>query len=123
MDKETKEQILNTITGLLNLNCIEEKSETWNFAETLIKTIDESFPVEKRVSPTEPTQDEKLVLNHIKLPLTIDQISRYMFDANGHMIAETRGWGWIQYKQQAELIQDTLGEMFIKSFNQVYGKQ
>jgi hypothetical protein len=46
-----------------------------------------------------------------------------MFDANNNMIAETRGWGWIQYKQQAELIQDTLGEMFIKSFNQVYGKQ
>lgn len=69
----------------------------------------------------EVTESEKLVLKHIKLPLTIDQMSRYMFDANMNMIAETRGWGWIQYKKNAELLQDTLGEMIVKAFNKVYG--
>ena len=69
----------------------------------------------------EVTEPEKLVLQHIKLPLSIDQMSRYIFDANSNMIAETRGWGWIQYKKDAELIQDTLGEMIVKAFNKVYG--
>lgn len=88
-----------------------------------------AIQVQAKVSVPKPnptcefTETEKLVLTHVKLPLKLDVMSRYMFDANNNMIAETRGWGWIQYKQQAETIQDTLGEMFIKSFNKVYGNE
>lgn len=57
MDKETA---LNTITGLLNLNCVEQNTECWRFAEQLIQTYekfwDESVPAETQVSqPSEPT--------------------------------------------------------------------
>jgi hypothetical protein len=50
MDKETA---LNTITGLLNLNCVEDNTETWRFAEQLIQTYerfwDASVPAETLV--------------------------------------------------------------------------
>ena len=50
--KTEEEAILNTITGLLNHNCIEEKSDVWNFAEQLIKAI-KSRPLGKDVMPNE----------------------------------------------------------------------
>ena len=50
-----KEAVLNTITGLLNYNCIEENSQVWKFAEQLIETIEEASKsaVEPQVSQNE----------------------------------------------------------------------
>ena len=41
VDEINKEAVLQTITNMLNLHCIEKDSETWKFAENLIKAFED----------------------------------------------------------------------------------
>lgn len=55
----------------------------------------------------------------ITFPLEIH--SGRITDANGHFIAEIRGWGWIQYLDhgpKAEQFQDDLGQWIVDTLNQ-----
>jgi hypothetical protein len=38
------------------------------------------------------------------------------------MMFEVRGWGHLKYMDHPELLQDTLGEMMAKAFNEKYYK-
>jgi hypothetical protein len=71
----------------------------------------------------ENTLFERKILEVHKLPLSYDIDSKSIFDATGNMISNIRGWGFLQYQKDAEKLQDTLGEMFIKSFNEKYSKK
>ena len=61
---------------------------------------------------------EKEVLEKFKLPLKYS--GQYIFDDNGNMAAQVRGWGYLQYYSNAVELQDTLGEMIAASFNEKY---
>lgn len=53
----------------------------------------------------------------LKLPIKFDKLGGYFFDAAGHMIAMMRGWGWIQYKENPEELQDSIGEYIAHCVN------
>lgn len=48
----------------------------------------------------------------------MDTDSGYIFDADNQMVAEVRAWGYLQYFEDAEKLQDTLGQMLAKAFNE-----
>lgn len=51
----------------------------------------------------------------VKLPIKF--YGGYFHDADGHMIAQMRGWGWIQYLENAEELQDSIGEWIAWKIN------
>ena len=57
----------------------------------------------------------------IKRPVTYDGI-KYIFDADGKMLFEVRGWGWIQYEPNAEERQDKMAQEFCDAFNSLAEK-
>jgi hypothetical protein len=71
----------------------------------------------------ENTLFEQKILEVYQLPLSYDRDSQSIFDAKGKMISDIRGWGFLQYKKDAEKLQDTLGEMIAKAFNEKYSKK
>ena len=68
----------------------------------------------------EITEIEKEVLSKFKLPLKYDNTGQYIWDANDEMVAMVRSWGHLKYSANPELLQDTLGEMIAKAFNEKY---
>lgn len=66
---------------------------------------------------------EKKILEIYKLPLSYDNHGQFIIDAEEKKVADVRGWGVLQYKKDAELLQDTLGEMLVKAFNEKYGSK
>lgn len=46
----------------------------------------------------------------LKLPVKFDDYGGYFWDAEGRMIMNMRGWGWIQKLENAEEIQDSIGK-------------
>jgi hypothetical protein len=68
----------------------------------------------------EITEIEKEVLGKFKLPVRYDNHGQYIFDADNQMVADVRAWGYLERFDNAELLQDTLGEMIAKAFNEKY---
>lgn len=68
------------------------------------------------------TDNEKKILELYKLPVYFDKNAGMVFDQENSMMMEVRGWGKIQYHKGAEELQDAMGEMFAKAFNEKYGK-
>lgn len=64
---------------------------------------------------------ENEILNIYKLPLSYDNHGQFIVDAEEKKVADVRGWGTLQYHKDAEQLQDTLGEMLVKAFNEKYG--
>ncbi len=64
---------------------------------------------------------EEKILQIYKLPLSYDNNGQFIIDAQQQKVADVRGWGVLQYQKNGELLQDTLGEMLVKSFNEKYG--
>jgi len=64
---------------------------------------------------------EKKLLEIYKLPLSYDKDGQFIIDAEEKNVADVRGWGILQHHNDAELLQDTLGEMLVKAFNEKYG--
>jgi FtsZ-binding cell division protein ZapB len=61
---------------------------------------------------------EKLVLEKFKLPLRYEPAGQMIFDAKDQLVCDVRAWGYLQRFENAEQLQDTLGEMMIaRSFN------
>ena len=62
-------------------------------------------------------------MKEIKAPIVYK--NGYFWDANNHMIAQMRGWGWIQYKGTAEEaadIQDSIGRFIAEAINEKLNK-
>lgn len=57
------------------------------------------------------------VLNEIKFPVRYDD-SGIIMDADGKMLLQVRGWGWIQYlKGNSEKMQDDFGKKIADLIN------
>lgn len=56
-------------------------------------------------------------LSKCKKPFYYDQYGQMIFDSEGKMIVDIRGWGWIQKLDNAEKRQDEVGEMFADFLN------
>lgn len=63
---------------------------------------------------------ENEILKIYKLPLSYDNHGQFIVDANEKKVADVRGWGTLQYKKDAEKLQDKLGEMLVEAFNEKY---
>jgi hypothetical protein len=67
---------------------------------------------------------EQKILEVFKLPFSYDSDGQFITDAQGKKVSDIRGWGVLQYqKNNPELLQDTLGEMLVKAFNEKYSKK
>jgi len=59
----------------------------------------------------------------IKFPVSYSPLGTYIYDADNKMIADVRGWGWIQKLDRAELKQDTLGKFIADAINEKYERE
>lgn len=55
---------------------------------------------------------------YIKTPVTYSSLGTYINDADDKMIADVRGWGWIQKLPYAEDIQDGIGQFIADAINE-----
>ena len=70
--------------------------------------------------PDQMSNEELLkpVLETIKWPVYYDQGSQFVFDQDGRMICDIRGWGWIQkLGPDAGAMQDALGQNITDHIN------
>lgn len=56
-------------------------------------------------------------MNEIKYPVEYSSLGTYINDADGKMIADVRGWGWIQKLENPEELQDSIGKAIADSIN------
>jgi hypothetical protein len=63
---------------------------------------------------------ENKILEIYKLPLSYDNDGQSIIDVEENKVADVRGWGTLQYQKNGEQLQDTLGEMLVKAFNEKY---
>lgn len=54
----------------------------------------------------------------IKYPVTFNKGSGMFFDADNNHIADIRGWGRIQYLENAEEKHDKMGEFIAEAINE-----
>ncbi|MCK5492484.1 MAG: hypothetical protein KAJ14_05170 [Candidatus Omnitrophica bacterium] len=59
---------------------------------------------------------------YIKLPVKSDNMGLYIFDADGNMVMQVRGWGRLQYLGEKEGIkaQVLIGNAFAEAFNEKF---
>jgi len=57
------------------------------------------------------------IIKHIKFPVRYDQQGQLIWDADGHMICDIRGWGWIQSMPNGQKCQDAIGESIAELIN------
>ncbi len=58
-----------------------------------------------------------LAFDTIKIPLKYDKLGQIIFTADNQMLLDIRGWGYIQYMDQAEERQDQIGEFITELLN------
>ena len=63
---------------------------------------------------------EKEVLSKFTPPFKFDKECGMIIDQKDVSVADIRAWGTLQYFPNAELLQDTLGEMIATAFNDKY---
>lgn len=68
---------------------------------------------------------QQKVLHAFVFPIKFDSSSGYFFDQNNQMVAQVRAWGYLEneFGPDADLVQDTLGEMIAIAFNEKYCNQ
>lgn len=54
----------------------------------------------------------------VKYPVRYSELGTYIYDAEDKMIADVRGWGWIQKLKEPELKQDAMGEFIAAAINE-----
>lgn len=57
-------------------------------------------------------------IRNIKYPVTYSSLGTYINDADDKMIADVRGWGWIQKLPKPEATQDGIGEFIAAAINE-----
>lgn len=64
---------------------------------------------------------EKSIIDKFKLPVRYDNEGQFITDQAGNIVCEVRGWGLLhKLSNNPEEIQDALGEMIAKAFNDKY---
>lgn len=63
------------------------------------------------------------ILKHYKLPLRYDPTGQMIWDADNNYVADIRGWGRLQYEDNPEAIQDGMGELIVRAFNDKHYKK
>ena len=58
------------------------------------------------------------IIDIIKYPVEYSNIGVYIYDNSNKMIADVRGWGWIQKLDDGRLIQDEMGEFIAEAINE-----
>lgn len=53
----------------------------------------------------------------IKFPIKYDINGTHLFDAENKMVAQVRGWGYLQYQENPELKQDFIGKWIEEKLN------
>jgi len=59
----------------------------------------------------------------IKYPVRYSSMGQYIYDADDKMIADVRGWGWIQKLPQPEEVQDSMGQFIADAINEKLAPQ
>lgn len=54
----------------------------------------------------------------IKYPVQYSPLGIYINDADNKMIADVRGWGWIQKLENPEATQDEIGQFIAEAINE-----
>ena len=54
----------------------------------------------------------------ISHPVEYSENGTYIYGADGLMIADVRGWGWIQKLKDPEKTQDEIGEFIAQAINE-----
>lgn len=54
----------------------------------------------------------------IKYPVEYSPLGTYIDDADAKMIADVRGWGWIQKLDKPEETQDAIGRFIAEAINE-----
>lgn len=54
----------------------------------------------------------------ISFPVKYSELGTYIYDANDKMIADVRGWGWIQKLPHPEATQDAIGQFIVDAINE-----
>lgn len=54
----------------------------------------------------------------IKAPVRYSALGTYIYDADDKMIADVRGWGWIQKLPNPEDTQDNIGNFIADAINE-----
>ncbi len=55
---------------------------------------------------------------NIRVPVKYDYDSQMILDADNKHICDIRGWGWIQYNDDPEDLQDKMGEFIAEAINE-----
>ena len=63
-----------------------------------------------------------LAKNNIKFPLKYDADGQIIFDGDGNIFLNIRGWGSLQYLENGEQIQDAVGEFVVEILNRENSK-
>lgn len=66
---------------------------------------------------TEENLHLRNVCDKIKFPCYYDEMGQFIFDEDGKMICDIRGWGWIQKLEDAQQKQDALGKKICEMIN------
>jgi hypothetical protein len=61
--------------------------------------------------------DNELAKKNIKFPLKYDDYGRYIFDADGNIFAQIRGWGKLQKLENGAEVQDAIGQFVVQTLN------
>ena len=68
--------------------------------------------------------DAGQLLKHVALPVSCDEFGIYIFDANGDMVMQVRGWGRLSKlgEQCGANVQKAIGDAFAQAFNEKFSK-
>lgn len=62
-------------------------------------------------------------MDNVKYPVKYSSLGTYIYDADDKMIADVRGWGWIQKLDQPEKTQDEIGQFIVDAINEKMEKE
>lgn len=65
----------------------------------------------------ETTENFTLALNTLKFPVRYDRLQQTIWDADGLMVCDIRGWGKLQFMNKSEDRQDAIGELISNLLN------
>ena len=62
-------------------------------------------------------EQHKLAKDNIKFPLKYDDYGQYIFDGDGNIFAQVRGWGNLQKLHNGKKVQNSIGEFIVDTLN------
>ena len=96
----------------------------WFFAVTN-KTADVNIlakNIADKILDEKIREDAEMNKLQISFPVTYLESTQQIFDANNNLVADLRGWGRIQYFDNAIKLQNDIGEFIAKAMNEKFLK-